>query len=262
MLLVDDRIGSKDLETPLKKLKLPVQLERLSSADVAFVGKGAKDASVLIGVEVKTVYEMISDLTDPRFSGDQLGRMLDTYDESYLIVWGRHRANQYSGVLQLATGTARVPGKPVASPWHNARIGRRDIAYATLWKHLWTLETKTGLHVIHVSGKTELYQHLATLYTWWTEGWETHTSHQRDYTSRPRALDLPRKRTLLEQICALLPGIGPRRALQVAAYFGADTSPVNALLRMSETEPKAWESVPGVGRTGGKKIVSALKGVR
>lgn len=87
MILVDDRQGSKHLGKPLRKALGDeiVCVERMESADIAWAGRGP-DGSVLCGVEVKQVQEMLGDMTEHRFTSVQLPRMVEAFDYRWLLI--------------------------------------------------------------------------------------------------------------------------------------------------------------------------------
>jgi len=108
-LLVDSRVGSKDLAKPLS-----AKLAVLEFADAMFVGGGLGDKPIFIGIEVKTVKDALSCVVSGRFAGHQLPGLVKGYDVVYLIVEGRWRADK-EGLLEV----------PYGKRWRAVNLGRR-----------------------------------------------------------------------------------------------------------------------------------------
>ena len=173
MLLIDSRVGSKDLVEPLKNLGLPVLLTELESADIAFEGRGPQETSLLIGIELKRLdgksTDLIQSLRSGRLSGEQLPKMLGPhgqYEYGWLLVEGEWRTDK-QGQLTVYKGPkigwVRPPGK---------------MSTSELEKKILTLELCGGLHVHHARSRAETLKFLANLYRWFTDrDFDQHTSH-------------------------------------------------------------------------------------
>jgi len=243
MILVDDRTGSKHLVAPLEKLQLPATLARLQFGDVAFAGLGPGGDSVKCGIEIKSIREMVDDLTNPRFSGHQLPGLLNTYDYSWLLVEGAARANPYNGRLEV----------PRARNWVTVKLGSGYIPYSVLWAHLHTLSIKTGLPIIRTYLRTETYAQIKTLYRWWEKGWEAHMSHDRTYKRPVRYVADMGPASLVRRMAAELPGIGQVRSAVVDAAFPS-------VFHMVSAPVEEWAAIEGIGKDTAKKVVAELEG--
>ena len=73
-MLIDDRAGSRDL-IKYEPVRSTGELCRLDSADVCLTGNGPNDA-VLIGVEVKSIWDLISSINTGRLQATQIPAML------------------------------------------------------------------------------------------------------------------------------------------------------------------------------------------
>ena len=76
MILVDSREGSKQLQPLLRDSKLT----RLEFADFAFTGSDRDGRISQIGIEYKTLPDVLSCIADGRFAGHQLPGMMKAYD--------------------------------------------------------------------------------------------------------------------------------------------------------------------------------------
>lgn len=102
-ILIDDRAGSRELinHVPLDVLG---SLCHLDSADICFTGNTAHGTS-LIAIEVKHITDLISSRQSNRLQSidGQITRMLDDYDECWLLTYGSYRCGP--------TGDLEVPRK-------------------------------------------------------------------------------------------------------------------------------------------------------
>ncbi len=243
MILVDDRQGSQHLAKPLEKAGCPVTLGRLEYADVAFAGIGPDGDPISVGIEIKTIGEMVRDLITPRFSGHQLPGLLSSYDEVYLLVEGAAKANPFNGRLEV----------PRARGWVAVKLGSRYIPYSTLWAHLHTLSIRTGLQLLRTYSRPETYAQVRTLYQWWQRGWANHRSHDRTYRKPVKRVDDMTPATLVQRVANELPGIGQVRSAAVAAAFPS-------VWHMACAPVEEWEQIEGVGKETARKVVAELEG--
>lgn len=241
--LLDPRAGSKSLEEPLKQIGVPVQMEQLVAGDASFIGRGPGDRPVSIGVEYKTLGDLLSCIVSGRFADVQLPGLRQAYELSWLLVEGIWRPGP-NGELHTFTY-----GKWQSAPWTSKtwRIG--DLNH---W--LTTMEVIGGVHIARTASRVESAYWLKSLYSWWTaKQFEDHNSHRalKDPTlaSNPFRVDVP----LVERVAACLPGIGPKRATAVAEHFGSVSTLANAGV-------EAWEEIDGIGKTTASKVVAAIGG--
>lgn len=169
MLLVDYRAGSKELTKPLAKILGADNVEEtsLDFGDVAFTGRGFKNAPLDIGIEFKMLSDIIACCRDGRFSGHQLPGMRKTYDHSWLMIEGEWRHDPKSGLVTqnrgFRGGWQPVPGKMRASEFE---------------KHIYTFEMCGGVHVRYTNTREDSVRAISDLYRWWTDrALDSHTSH-------------------------------------------------------------------------------------
>lgn len=203
MLWVDNRVGSADLAEPLSRMGLPVDTTRLQFGDIMFEGKGNDDTTVLVGVELKKLPDLMQSLRDGRLAGYQLPGMLKAYDYRFLLVEGTWKPNKQGQLL--------VPGRH--GQWQPAPS---TMSVSELEKRVLTLELLGGLHVRHCTSRFSTLHFLSALYRWFTDqSMDRHTTHIVDH--QPLGfIELSEFRAVVQKF----PGIGIRTSLAVEMHFG------------------------------------------
>ena len=172
MLLVDDRVGSRALLKPLTDAGLPTTMTRLDFADIAFQGKGPNGSALDIGVELKTLSDLVGSLRSGRLAGHQLPGLSQQYDYTWLIIEGMWRHNELGQVVTYrgkSQGWIPIPGRMSASE---------------LEKQVLTLECCGGLHVRYTNSRADTVRFVGNLFRWWTDqALDGHTSHLAVHTA-------------------------------------------------------------------------------
>jgi ERCC4-type nuclease len=243
MLFVDSRVGSQDLAPVLRSLGLSVDLTTLDFGDVAFIGNGPDDTPVPVGLELKKLNDILQCITTGRFAGHQLPGLIQTYDQVWLIIEGLWRANPKDGVLETRAG----------GEWRAVNLGSRTWMYRDFESFLTTMEMKGGIRIRRTNDRHETARTVAGLYSWWcNKEFEEHRSHlalSRAHQMRDSALLVPP--SLRYRVAAELPGLGTMKAGMVAGHFESVRAMVNA-------DEKEWQSLPGIGKTLAKRIVTEI----
>lgn len=203
MIFVDRRVGSKDLLAPLQRLGLDAELVELEYADIAFSGLGAKGTTLDIGVELKTLGDLVGSLRSGRLAGHQLPGLRAQYEHAWLVVEGQWRADEQGQVITYqgqARGWRPLPGKMRASEFE---------------KQVLTLELCGGLHVRYTNSRIDTVRFVSNLYRWWTDqAFDHHTSHLAVHEP-PTLVPISAHRAAFTR----LPGIGIRSSRAVADHF-------------------------------------------
>jgi ERCC4-type nuclease len=233
MLLVDDRVGSRDLATPLRGLGLSVELVRLPYADVAFNGRGVGGAAVLVGVELKNLSDLCSSLRTGRLAGHQNPGLSGTYDHRWLVVEGRYGSDRQGAITSFKRGRSR------------ALHGQMTLAEVE--GRLLTLELATGLHVRHTGGRWQTLRFIQCLYRWWTDkAQDAHKSHL-----VPHVLPSLIPMSTFRRVVGQLPGVGPAASKAAEARFGT-------LARACQAPVQEWAALDVGGRKLGMKQAEAI----
>jgi len=214
---------------------------RLAYADFSFLGEGAAGA-VEIGVERKTISDLVSSITTGRLSGHQLIGLLRCYAVVYVLVEGLWRPAPGNGTLEIRHNRGWVP----------LQHGRRAYQYAEIIGYLNTLRIFAGVHVVRTANRVETVKLVCTLAGWWTKPWGAHKSHRSVHVPLPVTVSLSAP-PLVARLAAQLPGIGWERARAIAAAFPTPA----ALWEAGESDLRGVE---GIGKTLAARAWEALHG--
>jgi ERCC4-type nuclease len=254
-VIIDPRAGSEKLIAPVRKRlqdEDAVMVTQLSFGDVAFLGNGPEGpTTVRVGIEYKTVGDLLSCINNGRFSGTQLPGLRRTYDVVYLLVEGGMR---WKGRDLLV----RKGNKWGVVQWGNS--GRAPTSYSSPVHWLMTMEAVVGIKVHHTFDLRETVEWLVHLESWWDKKWSSHNAHVAFDESGYRATlrSSPRtpeewSREYVRLFAKELPGVGWARADAVSTYFATPTEMISASV-------KEWEKIPGIGKTTAERAVKALRG--
>jgi ERCC4-type nuclease len=227
MILVDRRVGSKELAVPLEKAGLPVfrnkdkSLPELDFGDVAFSGRGTKGSSVDISIELKTLTDFVGSVRSGRLAGHQLPGLRAAYDHAWLVIEGRWHTDDKGNVVTWqgqSRGLRPLPGNMSASE---------------LEKHVLTFELCGGLHTRYTNSRQDTVRFIANLYRWWTDqALDHHTSHMAVH-DQPTLVPISPWR---HAFCKL-PGIGVKSSKAVAEHFE------NSLARAACAGVTEWSNI-------------------
>jgi ERCC4-type nuclease len=245
-ILVDPRVGSKDLAPILSSLKVPNQLTHLDSGDFAFAGN-LSDGTAMVGVERKRITassnDLLQSITEDRLSGFQLVKMREQYTHLYLITEGTFRANDKGGLEIKDDDSGR---------WVDARgtFGQNG-GYARVQSFLHHLQ-HTGIVVVNTACAADTGRYLRAIYNWWQRPYESHADSDTFYRNIPdssvhrvvgrviRFRDLPEHKQIIWSCAAGFPGVATKAA-DIADKF-------ETLFDMAMANLQAWESVLGKGK--------------
>ena len=232
-VFVDSRTGSIELQPALRKLGIDAQEAILDSADFMFAGNGP-DGEVQIGIERKTLSDLVTSLRDGRLPNFQMEKLRRTYDVMWLLVEG-----------EIATDRlGRLYG----------HIGRRkrqalpgSMTEDVLVKSLLTLELQGGFRIVRTMTPKQSASWIASCARWWSDKqWDEHSTLSTPYQRTMVPVSLFCDRAMK------LPGVGlaVAKSLEVACQ-GSE----NKLCRMSLSE---LSDIP-VSMRGGTKRLGFLK---
>lgn len=242
-MIIDNRTGSDDLASLLRRRGVEADLGRLPYGDASFVGEGPEGMPVSIGVEVKTVTDVLACIIDGRFAGHQLPGLVQAYNYPFLLIEGKFRPDRISGMLQIMGHKGY---------WHVPHLGQRSFMYKELDAWLFTMEFRGGCRVVRTYDRPETVQYLADLYHWWTDkAFEQHRSHLALQSEPDKALLV--RPSIVRRFAAELPGIGWEKSAAVSSHFATPAD----LILASEEE---WRTIPGIGKVLAQRIIEALNG--
>lgn len=210
MILIDSRVGSKELAPLFVAANQKHELVKLEYGDFAFEGNGP-NGPVKVGIERKTWPDLLSSTNSNRFNGDQLIGLLENYSIAYLFIEGASRANPNSGMLEFSP---MLPN--FISGYGNGQ------AFHAIWSQITTFE-HCGLKIREPINPYTSVQEIINLYQWFSRPWESHNSHQRVKDIR---FSVKRASTVAKVARAL--GLGHEGARRAEQFFGSVKAMVNA----------------------------------
>lgn len=245
MLLIDPRAGSGDLEPLLQKLGVLCAHATLTYGDVCFAGQGPAGRPVLVGVEVKTLPDLINSLSSGRLVGHQLPGLVDTYEQPWLLVEGTWIADPATGHIMIRDWSGRF------STYH---AGTKAYRYDELDAYLLSLQIRGGVMLARTPKRLETARWLSSLHRWWTtKPFEEHRAHLALYnpSARHRDTALLAKPSLVRRVASELPGVGWVRSGEVEKAFPS----VKAMVAAT---PQDWQQIDGIGKGLAKRITEEL----
>lgn len=251
MLSIDPRVGSSKNYTRAEKVEfwleglqrhgVPAEIRQLEFGDFAWQGFWLDDRPVRVGLEHKTVNDLVGSIHSGRLSGHQIPGMVQSYEFRYLMVEGVYRP-ALDGMVEVANGRGFGPTTP-------------PVTFREITNYLNSAEQLAGLSLRRVFGPTESIATIASLYSWWQKPWAQHKSME--YLSHVKQ-EVPyvfRRPNQVEMVAMTLPDIGPKKARSLAKRYRTVVDFVHA------TEEELLK-VPGIGERLAKLIVKSLREVR
>lgn len=250
MILVDDRTGSKELAPLIQRLSIPCAVSRLDSGDFRFLGNGPDSRTLCIGIERKTIPDLIDSMHSKRYAGHQLPKFVKDHDVRWLYIEGIHKCGD-NGELLVPYGGSRW-GTP---------YGHNQVLYRQVDNFLTSSQQLHGVLVKYTRDQSHTAQCLVNLYWWWQKAWEDHNSYKQLYTPEQTVAVIGGKLSLCRAWAAALNkstmgsvGIGFEKSAAVEAHFKG-----NALALATATRSQ-W-LIPGVvGPKLSLAIVTAIRG--
>lgn len=237
MLTVDPREGSQNLVEPLSTMGVPVRKEKLEFGDCSFVGRGPEDSVLPIGIEYKSVSDLLQSWQDGRLLGHQLPGMLNAYSVAYLLVEGSISADVDD---RIRIFTSR-------NKWETVRS---ETKYSNLVGWIESLRQLYGVHVLTSANLLTSTVQVASIYRWWQKEYSSHGTPVTIHTPNLRRdLIVP---TRIMKVAATFPGVGSEKLLDIEEQFGSIREMVNA-------DAATWRQVDGVGKKTAETIVKYLE---
>lgn len=205
-------MGSKELLQPLRATGIRAELTTLDSADFAFEGNGPDAGTWSIGVERKTLPDLVASLQSGRLQGlqtehgqgGQLGRLRQTYDLAWVLVEGQWTADRQGRICQKRRQQLHpVPG---------------NMTEDGLAKRLLSLQLLGGILIERTRDTQHTVHWLASLMRWWTDKeWSEHKTLET--THRPQGL-MPVSQ--FRQVAMTFPGVGLAASKALDAHYGGN----------------------------------------
>lgn len=239
-LLIDYRVGSIDLT---KYVKVPMEVAQLKFADVSFMGYGPDDQIWSIGIERKTIRDLIGSMESGRLSGHQLIGLLDFYHVVYILVEGVFRIQ--GGEIMVMS--AKNQWMPAGGPRRQHVFSYREVA-----NYLNTLVIMGGVHLWFTNSAKDSGEWIRNTYLWWQKPWADHKSHLRfvDAPTMPKVMRFS-KPGLVQRVAKELKDVGWNIAGDLAKAFPT-------MEELMEADIPQLLTVPGVGKKTAASIYAEL----
>jgi len=252
---IDGRVGSGHYLPLLNNLHPRIAIRAtLPFGDAAFSGNGP-DGRVLIGVEIKKLRDLLNSMISGRLAAHQLPGMMQSYTHSWLVIEGIWRFDYDTGVLMVPKQKSWFKHKNGgARVWEPLSLGNRKFSIKDIGGFLTSLQIFGGVHVHLTSTDRDTALFLWNLHRWWSKPWSAHKTPLTIRPSAPAGCSL-RKPSLVAQVAAAIPGVGPKKAHAAAREFGTVKEMVGASV-------ERWAGVDGVGEVIAKRVYKLLRGRR
>ncbi len=244
MILVDDRKGSAELLQPLRRVTtvVPSLIQRLEFGDIAFEGWGPGGRK-MIGVERKTLHDMLHCIDDSRFTGHQMVGMRDYYWKSYLLVEGTWRPHDPDGTLMEGYN---------GGSWRELRYRTQRVRYSKLRRYLFSIEL-AGVTVLYTRDIAHTAYDIVELYHYFQKRWEDHTSLME--IQQVAIPTLKGKPSLVRKWANDIEDIGVKLSQDAERMFRTP-------IRLAEADERDWLRIHGIGVTTAQRIVREIHGIR
>lgn len=241
MILVDNRVGSKELLPYIRAAKCTAELTQLQFGDCAFEGNGP-NGRIMVGVERKALGDMLSCIEDSRYAAYQRPGMLSMYNKSILMVEGVWKPDTATGYLMECISSLT---------WRPYRHrGGRMTAYNKLFRYLLTIQL-SGVVVITSRDLEQTAYNVCECSHYFNKKWDDHTSLLE--MQKLNLPDLNGRASLVRKWAADIDGIGVKHSSFAEKLF---KTPYD-LARSDETQ---WLTIPGIGVKLAQSIVKQIHG--
>ena len=255
MFQIDDRAGSNKLAEAFDPGEC--ELTRLKAGDIAFFGNGPNNDTWYIGIEYKTINDVVACIKSGRFTGTQLPGMFDLYDVCFLLIEGIARPDQRTGQLM------RYAGKS-----NSFSLGLSYVAYDNFLTSVAFFSSLYGKPCLVKTSANmrESMQIIRNINAFFEKQWEEHVSMKKpDLTKiqnvtfdfsllaepEPGSPDYPQH--VLRKAVFQIDGVGWKVAANIAKQFGTVETMMTATV-------KDLVAIDKVGNVLAKRLFSAFHG--
>ncbi len=242
-----DGKGNELLQPIIRKLGIACESADLPYGDVCFEGNGPK-GPVTIGIERKTLHDLLQCIDDARFSGHQYVGMLKLYSKGCAYVcleglWAPGNGNGYDGMLMQGFRGGQSWG-----PLKNN--SRRPTLYSKLFRYVMSMQ----LSGVIVTQSNDLYHtayNICEMYHYFQKKWNQHTSMLE--VAKIAIPTLAGKPSLARRWASEITDIGVVHGMAAESLFKTGHA-------MANSDESDWMSIPGIGAVTAKKIVKEIRG--
>lgn len=254
MIYVDYRRGSgsdgkgKELLQPIiRKLGIPCESCELPYGDACFEGRGLK-GPVSVGIERKTLNDMLNCIDDARYSGHQYIGMGKLYSPGHAFMclegmWAPGNGNGWDGTLMQGYRGGQSWG-----PLKTSLGGTRKTLYSKLYRYMISV-ARAGVIITQSNDLFHTAYNICELYQYFQK--KNHTSMMEIH--KPAIPVMNGKPTLTRKWADAIESIGVVYGTQATQMFKTP----HALANSDESD---WMRIEGIGPATAKKIVREIRG--
>jgi ERCC4-type nuclease len=250
VILIDRKVGSRELSSMFHQTGIPAQLDNLPSGDFVFMGNGPGEEPVSVGIERKVVMDFLQSFMRGRLNAEQLPKLCEQHHYPYLLLEGDIRPDK-EGNLEHWWHGRWIP--PKGKTW----------TYEAVDHILTTITTHWPVRLIRTSSDRHTVATVVSMYKYFQVPWESHESFKGFHTPPPPVIislmpqetdsDEDWQRWICRIVAKELPGVGWARSEAVAEDF-------NTARRMVMADEKRWREIEGIGPKTAARVMRALGG--
>lgn len=239
MILVDSRIGSIEVLPYIKKHSIPCMEDNLEFGDFAFEGNGPK-GKINIGIERKTLHDILHCIDDSRYTAHQLPGMAQTYDKSFLLIEGLWKPHEDGTLMEGFRG---------GTSWGPLRYRSNRVMYSKLRRYLFSVSL-SGVVVLYSRDIQQTATDICEVYHYFQKQWSNHTS-----LLELQKLAIPcmtGKPSLCLKWASDLSDIGVKLGMEAEKLFRR--SPI----RLATSQETDWLRIKGIGVPTARRIIEEI----
>lgn len=241
MIIVDSRTGSKELLPYIRNFKVKSELSSLLFGDSCFEGNGPK-GKIMVGVERKTLHDMLHCIDDSRYSAYQRPGMQAMYDQSYLLVEGLWKPHENGFLMEGFNG----------SSWGPCRYRSKPVLYSKLRRYLFSMSL-SNVTVLYSRDIVQTAFDMCELFHYYQKKWDQHTSLLE--TQKLNLPSLQGKASLVRKWAADIDDVGVKFSESAEGIFKTP-------LKLAQSSELDWMRVKGIGVATAQSIIRQIWGIR
>jgi ERCC4-type nuclease len=150
----------------IHRIGVKAEMTQLEYGDACFDGNGPEDKNITIGIERKTLGDMLNCIDDARYVQHQRPGMLAMYRYNFLFVEGIWKPDIDSGYLLELVGSMN---------WRPPRNHSYQVRYSKLFRYLMSIQL-AGTPVIMTRDLDHTAFNIVELFRYFMKKWDQHTS--------------------------------------------------------------------------------------
>ena len=251
MILLDPRDGngkqdvgaSIQMCSTIRQLGVLCDRYQVDAADACFEGKGPQ-GNMLIGMERKTIHDMLKCIDDGRYNMQRI-KMKQMYAKSFLLMEGMWKAHDEYGYLM--EGFVNKDGK---LSWAHCKPGGKPVMFSKLYNYLISV-AHSGVIISYPQNLTQTCHHIVNTFHYHQKRWQDHTSLlDRQLLNIPTLVTKPK---LIRKWAEDLEGVGVKTAIEAEKLFKRP-------IRLATADESDWLRLEGVGVATAQRIVREIGG--